>query len=342
MRTFPVTKHTTTIPLGMAGENNATAVVFDLSFFGDISNGTVALFHQRNGDYAPYPVAISNGTWVVSSADTANSGAGKCELQYIEDDKVVKSKIWTTEVTESLSDPVDVTDPEEGWVQSMIEKIKEAVADASVSDEAIAAAVSAYIESNGIEASVSDEQIAAAVAAYLGEHEISGTVSADDIATAVSAYLEENPVTGADGKDGADGASAYEIAVNNGFEGDETAWLESLKGEKGDKGDTGETGAQGEQGEKGDTGEQGPQGESGADGYSPTLNVSQADGVTTVVVTDVNGDQTFTVKDGADGAQGPQGEKGDQGDPYILTDDDKQSIADAVYQMFTDGEEVEY
>lgn len=33
---------------------------------------------------------------------------------------------------------------------------------------------------------------------------------------------------------GADGKSAYEIAVDNGFEGSESEWLESLKGEKGD------------------------------------------------------------------------------------------------------------
>lgn len=35
------------------------------------------------------------------------------------------------------------------------------------------------------------------------------------------------------------GDSAYQIAVKNGFEGTEEAWLESLKGEKGDKGDSG-------------------------------------------------------------------------------------------------------
>jgi hypothetical protein len=44
---------------------------------------------------------------------------------------------------------------------------------------------------------------------------------------------------------GADGKSAYELAVEQGFEGDEAAWLASLKGDKGDKGDTGSTGATG-------------------------------------------------------------------------------------------------
>lgn len=37
---------------------------------------------------------------------------------------------------------------------------------------------------------------------------------------------------------GAGGKSAYEIAVDNGFVGDEAAWLISLKGAKGDEGDS--------------------------------------------------------------------------------------------------------
>ena len=75
---------------------------------------------------------------------------------------------------------------------------------------------------------------------------------------------------------GADGKSAYEIAVDNGFEGDEQAWLESLKGDKGEKGDKGDAGLQGPQGEQGPPGVdgkdggQGPKGdtgEKGADGF---------------------------------------------------------------------------
>ncbi|WP_220096725.1 collagen-like triple helix repeat-containing protein [Mycolicibacter minnesotensis] len=44
---------------------------------------------------------------------------------------------------------------------------------------------------------------------------------------------------GADGEDGEDGKSAYEVAVDNGFIGDETDWLASLKGPKGDTGSGG-------------------------------------------------------------------------------------------------------
>lgn len=45
--------------------------------------------------------------------------------------------------------------------------------------------------------------------------------------------------TGSKGAKGDTGASAYDIAVENGFTGTVTEWLASLKGEKGDKGDTG-------------------------------------------------------------------------------------------------------
>ena len=62
---------------------------------------------------------------------------------------------------------------------------------------------------------------------------------------------------------GADGASAYEVAVANGFVGDETAWLASLVG---DTGATGATGPQGDTGATGATGATGPAGADGADG----------------------------------------------------------------------------
>ena len=65
---------------------------------------------------------------------------------------------------------------------------------------------------------------------------------------------------------GADGKSAYALAVENGFPGTLPEWLDSLKGEKGDKGDKGDIGATGERGEKGDAGERGADGERGAQG----------------------------------------------------------------------------
>lgn len=82
------------------------------------------------------------------------------------------------------------------------------------------------------------------------------------------------------------------------------------KGDKGDtgaKGDTGEKGDKGDKGEKGDTGNtgatgaQGIQGVQGEPGYSPTVTVSKTGKVTTVTITDENGDHVFKINDGQDG-----------------------------------------
>lgn len=62
------------------------------------------------------------------------------------------------------------------------------------------------------------------------------------------------------GSGGSDGKSAYDLAVEEGFEGDLSEWLESLKGEKGDKGDPGSNGQDGAKGDKGDPGVDGNDG----------------------------------------------------------------------------------
>ncbi len=79
------------------------------------------------------------------------------------------------------------------------------------------------------------------------------------------------------------GKSAYQVAVDAGFEGSEAEWLLSLKGQKGDKGETGDKGLKGD---KGEVGEKGPKGETGATGPK--------------------------------GEKGDTGEKGEKGDSAIL------------------------
>ena len=63
---------------------------------------------------------------------------------------------------------------------------------------------------------------------------------------------------------GPDGYSAYEIAVQNGFEGTEEEWLASLVGPQGQQGVQGPQGIQGIQGETGPQGEKGDQGNTGS------------------------------------------------------------------------------
>ena len=91
------------------------------------------------------------------------------------------------------------------------------------------------------------------------------------------------------------GYSAYEVAVQEGFEGTKAEWLASLQGADGPQGEQGIQGQTGPQGPKGEQGIQGPQGPKGEQGI-----------------------------------QGIQGPKGDPGDDYILTEQDKQEIAGLV------------
>ena len=116
--------------------------------------------------------------------------------------------------------------------------------------------------------------------------------------------------------DGADGASAYEIAVENGYTGTEAEWLTSLKGQKGERGEKGDVGETGEKGEKGDTGTpgkdgvkgtdgkdgmNGTDGRDGANGFSPTVIVTETSTGATITATDKNGTTTATIKNGTSG-----------------------------------------
>lgn len=115
------------------------------------------------------------------------------------------------------------------------------------------------------------------------------------------------------------GYSAYEIAVQEGFEGTKAEWLASLQGEtgpQGEKGDQGIQGIQGPKGDKGDTGETGPQGVQGIQGIQGPKGDTGAIGP--------QGEMGVT------GPQGPKGDKGDPGDDYVLTEQDKQEIAGMV------------
>ena len=138
---------------------------------------------------------------------------------------------------------------------------------------------------------------------------------------------------GVDGADGVDGKSAYQIAVEKGFEGDENAWLASLKGEKGADGVIGADGANGksayqiavEKGFEGDEtdwlaslkGADGAQGVDGKQGEAGPQGPAGEQG-----------------PKGDPGEAGPQGEKGDKGDDGIF------DIAHQYESLGTDAKDV--
>ena len=120
---------------------------------------------------------------------------------------------------------------------------------------------------------------------------------------------------GTDGADGTNGASAYELALANGFTGTEAEWLVSLvgpQGETGPQGIQGEPGPQGIQGIQGEVGPAGPQGETGPAGAN---GADGADGASAYEVAVANG-YTGTEAEWLTsliGPQGPQGETGPAG-----------------------------
>ena len=103
---------------------------------------------------------------------------------------------------------------------------------------------------------------------------------------------------GANGEKGTDGKSAYQIAVEQGYQGSESDWLSSLKGDKGEKGDAGTPGKDGVNGKDGTNG---TDGKDGADGYSPTATITETDTGATITITDKNGTTTATIKNGTSG-----------------------------------------
>lgn len=148
---------------------------------------------------------------------------------------------------------------------------------------------------------------------------------------------------GNDGQDGTDGKSAYEVAVANGFIGTEREWVDSLKGADGRQGVDGKSAYQvavdngyvGTEEEwllslKGDNGRDGKDGNDGQDGVSPTVAVSQTASGATIVITDVNGEKSIELSNGADGQD------------YNLTNQDKQDIADIVLSKLPTTQGVQY
>lgn len=198
----------------------------------------------------------------------------------------------------------------------------------------------------------------------------SGTPSIAVTYDGTNADFAFSGLKGAKGDTGATGEQGIQ-----GIQGEQG--IQGVQGERGEKGDTGSQGVQGEKGDKGDTGAagvsptvtteqtatgatititdatgthtatiangakgdtgsqgeqgiQGIQGETGAkgdDGYSPTVATTTTATGVIITITDKDGEHTATVANGSD---------------YVLTDDDKTEIRDAVYALIEDADEVSY
>ena len=111
---------------------------------------------------------------------------------------------------------------------------------------------------------------------------------------------------------GQDGKSAYEIAVENGFEGTEQEWLESLKGEPGEPGEPGAAGSAGQDGAAGQDGIGIRNAEINEAGEL-VITLSNGQVLNLGVVVGEDGQDGEDGKDGQDGEDGKDGQDGEDG-----------------------------
>lgn len=126
--------------------------------------------------------------------------------------------------------------------------------------------------------------------------------------------------------------NAYQIAVENGFEGTESEWLESLKGADGKDGINGKNGVDGQDGKDG---------QNGTDGIGITSTEINANGELVLTYSD-GSTANVGVVIGAKGDKGDTGATGADGNDYVLTDTDKAEIANIAIDNIADGDEVKY
>ena len=101
--TIPVDTYYHAITLGRQEEHQIRRIVFDFAAWVEqYGPGTVQLALKRNGDAAPYPVALdiqgTDAAWDPSPTDLAVAGTGAAQLTYrTADGTIAKSVIYKTD-----------------------------------------------------------------------------------------------------------------------------------------------------------------------------------------------------------------------------------------------------
>lgn len=111
------------LTLGRRGENQARQVIFDLASWQELyGEGTAQLLHQRAGDSAPYPCAITQegaqARWTIRAADVDKPGWGEAQLCYYVGETLVKSAVWRTMTADSLNAPWEL-EPARAWFDAL-------------------------------------------------------------------------------------------------------------------------------------------------------------------------------------------------------------------------------
>ena len=114
------------LDIGYVGENNATEVAFDFtSWAEEYGSGSPVLRFKRNLDEEAYPVTLdveedNLAVWTVSNTDLLYKGQAEGQLQFVVDDVVKKSRIFSVMVSDSLVPTEDTPDPYDDWMDDLI------------------------------------------------------------------------------------------------------------------------------------------------------------------------------------------------------------------------------
>lgn len=117
------------LSLGRRGENNARAVIIDVSDYVDTCpDAEITLWVQRPGEKSVYPAntELKDGKlyWQITSADTAIAGKGCAEMRVTRNDILIKSRTFTTQVSKSLTGAeIETPKPEQDWVDRILSAI---------------------------------------------------------------------------------------------------------------------------------------------------------------------------------------------------------------------------
>lgn len=114
------------LDIGYVGENNATEVAFDFtSWAEEYGSGSPVLRFKRNLDEEAYPVTLdveeeNLAVWTVSNTDLFYKGQAEGQLQFVVDDVVKKSRIFSVMVSDSLIPTEDAPDPYDDWMDDLV------------------------------------------------------------------------------------------------------------------------------------------------------------------------------------------------------------------------------
>ena len=184
------------LTLGIAGENLATQIVFDISaLITTYGQGTAIMLAKRSQDTDPYPCSNveqsgNTLTWTITNIDTACIGHGRAELFWYVDNALAKTIVYRTFTAPDIGTNTEAPDPYDSWIESLTE-------------------LAAQIRSDG------EEYVADAEAWAVGERNGTPVASTDETYENNSKYWAEQSEHEADRAEQAANEAGYmELQIN--------------------------------------------------------------------------------------------------------------------------------